>query len=48
MIFGALYTNWTLAAVVQNLVGFPSDGTRLAQMLWVFYFIGKRSNLLML
>lgn len=35
MIFGSLYTDWTLAVVVQTLVRFPSDGTRLAQMLWV-------------
>jgi hypothetical protein len=47
LICGALYSDWVLAVIENNLVGYPAGRNRGIQALWVFYMIGKRLNLLM-
>lgn len=48
LIFGALYSDWVLAVVEDNLVGYPYGRNKGIQALWVFYMIGKRLNLFMI
>jgi hypothetical protein len=48
LIFGALYSDWVLAVVEDNLVGYPYGRNKGIQVLWVFYMIGKRLNLFMI
>ena len=47
LICGALYSDWVLAVIENNLVGYPAGKNRGIQALWVFYMIGKRLNLFM-
>ncbi|TGO65224.1 hypothetical protein BCON_0003g00170 [Botryotinia convoluta] len=46
LVFGALYSDWVLAIVADNLMGYPSGQSKSVQALWVLYMIGKRLNLL--
>jgi hypothetical protein len=48
LIFGTLYSDWVLAVIENNLVGYPFGRNRGIQALWVFYMIGKRLNLFMI
>lgn len=49
LIFGALWSNWVLAIIADNLVGSPFEGNKTTEktvrILWVVYWIGKRLNL---
>ncbi|KAJ5918564.1 hypothetical protein N7466_010556 [Penicillium verhagenii] len=47
LVFGALYSDWVLAIVGNNLVGYPYTGSKIAKVLWVLYMVGKRLNLFM-
>ncbi|KAI9644706.1 hypothetical protein NHQ30_006732 [Ciborinia camelliae] len=46
LVFGALYSDWVLAIVADNLTGYPFGQSKLVQGLWILYMTGKRLNLL--
>lgn len=48
VVFGALYSDWVLAIVGNNLVGYPFGDNRVVKVLWVLYWVGKRLNLFMM
>lgn len=46
---GALWSDWVLAIIADNIVGSPFDGnkttSKAVKALWVFYWVGKRLSL---
>jgi hypothetical protein len=48
LICGALYSDWVLAVIENDMVGYPAGRNPGIQALWVFYMIGKRLNLFMI
>jgi hypothetical protein len=45
LVFSALYSDWAIAIVLKNNVGYPYDAKRWVRVLWNFYMIGKRLNI---
>lgn len=44
LIFGALYSDWAIAIVLNNNIKYPYNAKTWVSVIWTFYMIGKRLN----